>query len=60
MKNRKVYKMDKNMLKDKLNEMLMCGNWEAVRTLLDAMFMFGLVPWYNEAGMAEKVIKIEK
>ena len=59
MKNRKVYKMNKNMLKDKLNEMLMCGNWEAVRTLVDAMFMFDLAPWYNEDGIVEEVTRIK-
>ena len=51
--------MNKNMLKNKLNEMLMCGNWQAVQTLVDAMFMFDLVPWYNEDGMVEEVTRIK-
>lgn len=51
--------MNKNMLKNKLNEMLMCENWKAVRTLVDAMFMFGLAPWYNEDGMVEEVTRIK-
>ena len=55
----KVYKMNKNMLKNKLNEMLMAGNWEGVKTLVDAMFMFGLVPWYNEDGFVEEVTRIK-
>ena len=47
------------MLKNKLNELLMCGNREAVRTLVGAMFMFGLAPWYNEAGLVEEVTRIK-
>ena len=45
------------MLKNKLNELLMDGNWRGVRTLVDAMFMFDLVPWYNEDGMVEEVTR---
>ena len=49
--------MNKNMLKNKLNELLMCGNWQGVKTLVDAMFMFDLVPWYNEDGWVEEVTR---
>ena len=51
--------MNKNKLKNKLNELLLGGNWKAVRTLVDAMFMFGLAPWYNEDGMVEEVTRIK-
>ena len=51
--------MNKNMLKNKLNELLLCGNWQGVRTLVDAMFMFDLAPWYNEDGIVEEVIRIK-
>ena len=51
--------MNKNMAKTKLNELLMRGNLEAVRTLVDAMFMFDLVPWYNEDGLVEEVTRIK-
>ena len=47
------------MLKNKLNEQLMAGNWKGVRTLVDAMFMFNLAPWYNEDGMVEDVTRIK-
>ena len=59
MKKQKVYKMNKNMLKNKLNELLVASNWQGVRTLVDAMYMFGLAPWYDEAGVVEKVIRIK-
>ena len=49
--------MNKNMLKNKLNELLMAGNRQGVRTLVDAMFMFDLVPWYNENGAVEEVTR---
>ena len=48
-----------DMLKNKLNELLIAGNWLGVRTLVDAMFMFELVPWYNEDGMVEEVTRIK-
>ena len=51
--------MNKNMLKNKLNELFMRGDWQAVRALVDAMFMFGLAPWYGEDGMVEKVIEVK-
>ena len=56
-KKKKVYKMNKIMLKNKLNELLMAGNRQGVRTLVDAMFMFDLVPWYNENGAVEEVTR---
>ena len=59
MKNKKVYKMNKNMLKNKLNELLLGGDWQGVRTLVDAMFMFDLAPWYNEDGLVEEVTRIK-
>ena len=51
--------MNKKMLKNKLNEMLMGGDWQGVRTLVDAMFMFDLAPWYNEDGIVEEVTRIK-
>lgn len=51
--------MNKNILKNKLNELLMGGNLLGVKTLVDAMFMFDLVPWYNEDGLVEEVTKVK-
>ena len=49
--------MNKSMLKNKLNELLMAGDWQGVRTLKRAMRIFDLVPWYNENGMVEEVTR---
>ena len=51
--------MNKNIIKNKLNELIMGGNRQGVKTLVDAMFMFDLAPWYNEDGMVEDVTRIK-
>ena len=51
--------MNKKMLKNKLNELRKCGNWQGARVLKGAMLMFDLVPWYNEDGMVEEVTRIK-
>ena len=51
--------MNKKMLKNKLNKLLMCGDRQGVRILVDTMFMFNLAPWYNEDGLVEAVTRIK-
>ena len=51
--------MNKKMLKNKLNELLLAGNWQAVKTIEQTMLMFNLAPWYNEYGMVEEITRIK-
>ena len=51
--------MNKNIIKNKLNELIMGGNRQGVKTLVGAMFMFDLIPWYNEDGLVEEVTRIK-
>ncbi len=51
--------MNKKMLKNKINELRLAGNWQALETLERAMRIFGLAPWYNEYGEVEEITRIK-